>query len=285
VTLDALGFDQQFTNSGTVQLGGGAGAGKPDVGDLSVKVPLSPKVVSLLSSVAKGTHLDKVSVEMCKPTEVSGHCLLQVDLQSVLITGIDSAESADDAADAVATLSFNSSQEKVTTPGRGGVSYSVTYNIAEATSSSTGGALPRPVGDTKYLTTLSDGFDDAIDTTTWGHSATQSGTTYTGAGGGAGKASFRPVKAATRTGGGTVKLLSALVAGKHFSQVDVTGCAAAPCTQKLSLGEVLVTGVTLGSPSLTDQVLFDYATIKWDRTESGDTGSFSWNVAANSPNF
>jgi type VI protein secretion system component Hcp len=295
------GFTQRFTQSGSTHMGDGGGAGKANVGDVEVTLPMNSDLIARMTQLAKGSHTTTARLEMCLPGELigeaapagapagapdrrTGRCTLSVELQEVMVTEVSVNQDPD--AETV-TMHLNSALETVTHYPTTGAPMSLDLNIAENTSGLQGAIAATDDGDTTYTTTLTgaNGPLGVLPTERWSQSMTQSGTTHMGAGGGAGKANFGDLAARTRTGAGTVTLLDALFRGIHFPKAQVDGCITATCSSKMTMTDVLVTGVDIGSPSLFDDITLNYGVIKWERNEDNkrpaNTRTFDWNVAAN----
>ena len=277
VDVEALGFSQKVELPVTTTVGGVGASGRPSLSDLSVTVPVSAQMLRFLRPAHVGQPLQSLSLEVCRPTETTGHCVLQVELTDAFVTGLDYTDSPT-GADATAVLTFSPRIEKVTSRTPAG-SRSVTYNVAESTVADTGD-VPTEVAS-PFLTSLT---GPAVDlaTDSWSHGIAIIDGAPTGGGGSAGKAEHKPVTAVTHTGPGTVELLDRLLRGTRTQTVTINGCgASSSCTQSLALGDVLVTQLVLGSPDLTVKTEFSYATIGWERVQGTTNTEFHWDVAAN----
>lgn len=290
------GFTQKLSQSGSMQAGDGAGAGKASFGDIVATLPMNSLVLNQMGQLAKGTHAPAAQLEMCKPGELSadprvkqplGQCSLVLSLSEVLVTGVEVQQ---DPAQATVTVRLNVAREKVSVVPGTAQAASYEWDIAENTAaSSSGSTLSTSTGDTTYTTTLTGSGGQprgVLSTRSWSQGATSSGTTQMGGGGGAGKASFSDVLAETRTGNGTLALLRALATGEVLSRVDLAGCESTTCATTLRLNDVLVTELVLGSPTLFDRVRLNYAQIDWTRNDdvahgAGQNRSFRWDVLNN----
>ena len=282
--VQITGFTQALSQSGTTQSGPGGGAGKPTVGDVTATLPMNSRVMTQMTQLAKGSHVPAATLEMCKPGEKPGTCTLSLSLTEVLIAGIDVQQ---DPTQSTATVQLNFAREKISVlPG---TKQAMTYEWDIAENRSVGGSGSTPTtagGDTTYTTTLT-GAQPGVELSTrsWHQGSSQSGTTHMGSGGGAGKASFTDVAAETRTGHGTIALFRALTSGTILPSVELAGCESTTCTSKTVLSNVIVSGLTLGSASLFDEVQLNYGAIKWERNDTpqtpGGNKTFSWDVAAN----
>ncbi|MCU1535729.1 MAG: hypothetical protein JWP82_80, partial [Humibacillus sp.] len=275
-TTQATGWSQEVESETTLS-SGGLGVGKPQVGPLTVELPLSSYVFRLLQPLNAGVHLPQVSVEMCLPTQAAGACLMQVDLEDAAVSLMDYSESGTAASEATAKIAFNPASETLTSRTATG-ERSVTYNLGLAQITRQGPATGAPAGDLTYVTTLSGG--TGLDTQTWSHHI-ETPVASTSGGPIVGKTVHQPVTAAIRSGEGTVELLWWLLRGLSPGSVQITGCSADPCTQTLTLGRAFVTKVTMGSPLLTDTDTFAYSTIQWNRTDDQGQARTSWDLLQN----
>jgi type VI protein secretion system component Hcp len=283
--VQITGFTQALTQSGTTHMGTGGGAGKPSFGDVTATLPMNSRIMNQMTQLAKGTHLSSASLEMCKPGEDSGRCTLSLSLTEVMITGIDVQQ---DPTQSTATVQLNFAKEMISVlPG---TKQAVTYEWDIAGNrllGATGSTPATSTRDTTYTTTLTGSQPRAeLSTRSWHQSSSQSGTTHMGGGGGAGKADFSDISAETRTGFGTIALFRALTSGTVLPEVELAGCESSTCTSTAVLTDVIVSELTLGSPSLFDGVQLNYGAIAWERNDTpkttGAATTFSWDIAANS---
>jgi type VI protein secretion system component Hcp len=292
------GFTQRFTQSSPTQNGASAGAGKVDVGDVEVTLPMNSDLIARMTQLAKGAHAPTARLEMCLPGELdgqaaptgtpagapdrrAGRCTLSVELRDVMVTEVSVKQDSDAA---TVTMHLNSSLETVTHYPATGDPTSLDLDIAGNTSDLDGAVAATDDGDTTYTTTLTgpNGPLGVLPTERWSQSMTQSGTTHMGSGGGAGKANIADLVARTRAGAGTVTLLDALFKGTHLASAQVAGCTTDTCSSTLTMTDVLVSSLTIGSPSLFDDTTLNYGVIKWERSEDtskdNSTKTFDWNI-------
>jgi type VI protein secretion system component Hcp len=254
--------------------GSGGETGVPDVSDLSVTVPLSAAVLRFLRPLNIGQRVNSLSLEMCRSDEVTGHCILKIELTNVFVTGLDYVDSPTDA-DATAVLTFAPEIETISSR----TTRSVTYDLGRRTVSDAG-AVPTEASS-PFLTSLT---GPAVDlaTKSWLHAISSPTTAGTGGGGlGAGRVDHEPVTVVTHTGPGTVELLNRLLRGTTTETATISGCGASACTQSVELGNVNVTKLVLSSPNLTDKVGLTYSTIGWDRADDTAQTVFRWDLAGN----
>jgi hypothetical protein len=239
-------------------------------------MPLSAKALRFLRPLHRGVALDSLSLEMCQPTETTGRCVLQIDLTHAFVTGLDYAE-GDVSGEAVAVLTFAPAIEKVT--GRlGTMTRSVTYDLANLDVTADTGGVPDG-SPSPFLTTLT-GPTTKLSTSSWSHSISAARPVLSG-GGGTGEVRHDPVRTRTATGPGTVDLLARLLNHTANQTATISGCPADPCTQTVVLDDVVVTQVTLGSPTLTDKSELSYRTIAWDRSQGTTHTIYRWDLAGN----
>jgi type VI protein secretion system component Hcp len=277
LAVDALAFRQTFSLSVDTASGGGLSVGRPSVSELSVTVPLSAQVLRFLEPLNAGETVASLSLEMCRSDEATGDCVLQLDLTHAFLTGMHYGDSPVDA-EATADLTFAPTTEEVT--GRSGTAArSVSYDVTDNTATPAGSVPPESASP--FLTTLTGSPGVLLGTDSWKHAITNVGSPLSGGGAGAGKAVHDPITAVTHTGPGTAELLYRLLRGTHTQTATITGCPATSCVQSVTLADVLITHVVLGSPNLTDKADLTYGSIEWDRFQSPTRTRFGWDVAAN----
>jgi len=134
---------------------------------------------------------------------------------------------------------------------------------------------------------------DEIEVLAWSWGLTQSGTTHTGAGGGAGKVSVQDISVTKYTDKSTPKLLENIATGKFFQVADLTVRKAGekPITfVHITMDNALVTSISMGGSGgedrLTENITLNFAKFKFEYTPQDDKGAgapqeFSWDIAAN----
>ena len=127
-----------------------------------------------------------------------------------------------------------------------------------------------------FLTTLT-GPGIAFDTQSWNHGVAAASSWASG-GASIGKPNAAPFGIDLRSGASTVLLLGSILRGTSPGDVEVTGCSAPSCTQKITLTDVFPTKVSLGSPLLTDADELIFKSIAWDRTVGQDVVHSGWNL-------
>jgi type VI protein secretion system component Hcp len=276
VDLAPLGFSQKVTLPLSETSGGGMTSGRPSLGDISVTVPMSATVLRFLQPLSRGQALDTLSLEMCRSTETTGHCVLHLELTHVFVTGLDYGDSQT-GADATAVLTLAPAIEKVTGRFAGG-SRTVTYDATHFTLGDTGTVPDESPGP--FLTSLN-GPDVELGTNSWSHALANIGLLTSGGGAGAGKVEHEPLTAVTQAGPGSVELLNRLLGGSRTDTATISGCGATPCTQSIVLRNVFVTRVVLGSPDLTVKADLSYDDIAWDRLQGATHTTYRWDLAGN----
>jgi type VI secretion system secreted protein Hcp len=90
--VDVLAWSWGMSNSGTTQVGGGAGTGRPSFQDLSYTSYLDASTTPLMRAVATGQHLKSASLNVRRagsaPTE-----FLKITLTEVLVTSLSTGGS------------------------------------------------------------------------------------------------------------------------------------------------------------------------------------------------
>jgi type VI secretion system secreted protein Hcp len=91
--IDVLAWNWGLTNSGTAHVGGGAGAGKVAVQDLSFTKYIDLSSTDLMTACCEGKHFDKATLIVRKaggkPLEY-----VTIEMQEVMITGVSTGGSA-----------------------------------------------------------------------------------------------------------------------------------------------------------------------------------------------
>lgn len=90
--IDVLAWSWGASNSGSAHVGGGAGAGKVNVQDISITKYVDSSSHNLIKSVATGKHIDKVNLVVRKaggtPVEY-----IKIELNEVLISSLSTGGS------------------------------------------------------------------------------------------------------------------------------------------------------------------------------------------------
>lgn len=149
------------------------------------------------------------------------------------------------------------------------------------------------LGDIKGEST-DDKHKDETDVLAWSWGMTQSGTTHTGTGGGAGKVSVNDLSITKYVDKGTPTLIISCCNGKHFDQglLTVRKAGENPLEYlKITMKEVLVTSVSSGGSGgedrLTENITLNFAEFKVEYTPQKADGSgdaaieAGWKIAAN----
>lgn len=133
-----------------------------------------------------------------------------------------------------------------------------------------------------------------IDVLAWSWGASQSGTFHAGGGGGAGKANVQDLSFTKWIDKASPKLQLALLKGTHIDSavLNVRKAGDKPYVYlKITLTKVLVSSVSTGGSGgedrLTENVTLNFAKVKVEYFEQGDTGAvsaagdYTFNVEAN----
>lgn len=115
------------------------------------------------------------------------------------------------------------------------------------------------------------GFEDQIQLLSWSWGMTQSGTTHTGLGGGAGKVNVSDLTLTKYTDSASPNLFSACCTGKHFESAIITmrKSGGQPLDYlKLTLTDIIVTSVSTGGSGgedlLSENVSLNFAQFKYE---------------------
>jgi type VI secretion system secreted protein Hcp len=135
---------------------------------------------------------------------------------------------------------------------------------------------------------------DEIDVLSWSWGMTQSGTTHTGTGGGAGKVNVRDVTITKYCDKASPVIMQACCSGKHFKEAKLTVRKAGenPLEYlKITMKDLLVssvsTGGTMSDDRLTENVTLNFAEYKVEYTPQqasgtgGGTVVAGWQIAQN----
>lgn len=133
-----------------------------------------------------------------------------------------------------------------------------------------------------------------IDVLAWSWGLSQSGTTHSGSGGGAGKVNVQDLSLTKYVDAASHNLIMATCTGKHFKEALLTVRKAGdkPLEYiKITMKEVLVssicTGGSGGEDRLTENVTLNFAEFKleyWQQQKDGSgtsVGNATWNIAKN----
>jgi type VI secretion system secreted protein Hcp len=132
--IDVLAWSWGMSNSGTAHVGGGAGAGKVNVQDLSVTKYIDKASCDLMLACCNGKHYDKATLIVRKAGEQPVE-YVKIEMEEVMITAVSTGGSGgEDRLTENVTLNFAKvaveykEQEK---SGSGKPAGSMTWNIAE----------------------------------------------------------------------------------------------------------------------------------------------------------
>jgi len=135
---------------------------------------------------------------------------------------------------------------------------------------------------------------DEIEVLAWSWGLTQSGTTHTGAGGGAGKVSVQDISVTKYTDKSTPELLASVATGDVFQEGKLTLRKAGETPiefETIIMKKILVSSVSMGGSAgedrLTENITLNFEEFEVKYTEqqsdgsAGDIETFSWNIAKN----
>ncbi|MCZ8112197.1 MAG: Hcp family type VI secretion system effector [Betaproteobacteria bacterium] len=121
-----------------------------------------------------------------------------------------------------------------------------------------------------------------IDVLAWSWGLSNGGTTHSGGGGGAGKANVQDLSFTKYVDKSSPTLIGASFSGKHFDDAEIivrkAGGKGAPIEYiKISMTEVLIASVSTGGSGgedrLTENVVLNFAKVKFEYTEQKPDGA------------
>lgn len=132
--MDVLAWSWGMSNSGSAHVGGGAGAGKVHVQDLSVTKYIDKASVDLMKSCCNGKHFDSATLIVRKAGENPLE-YLTITMTEVLVTSVSTGGSGGEDR-LTENVSLNFAKVKVDyklqeKTGAGGAAPTMTWNIAE----------------------------------------------------------------------------------------------------------------------------------------------------------
>ena len=135
---------------------------------------------------------------------------------------------------------------------------------------------------------------EAIDVLAWSWGMSQSGTSHTGGGGGAGKVSIQDISVTKYVDKGSAALMMHCATGKHINNgmLYVRKAGEKPLEYiKIKIEDILVSSVSTGGSGgedrLTENVTLNFAKVKIDYKEQAKDGSAAatpssgWDIEAN----
>ncbi|HEX5092798.1 MAG TPA: Ig-like domain-containing protein, partial [Burkholderiales bacterium] len=294
-----------FSNSGSAQVGGGGGAGKVSVSDLSFVLGSSNAVVELTQDLLEGQHLNRVEIEAYQGggfKGLLGQLVDQYTLEEVLVSSLQTSGSPTSTTESLSLnfakisyghIDYDSSGKELSTD-------SVSYDVA-ANEFSGGGPSVSPDAklDTTSLSTdvqlhyyvSFEGAGGWLELESFQMGMSQSGSTHVGGGGGAGKVSVADVQLALGESSAILDLLEGVATGKHFEFFEVEAYLGGGGS-KGGLGflvdeyrfeDVLVSG--LQSSGTEHDVSLNFAAFEHTHTEQtstgtkGDIATVGWDIA------
>ncbi len=131
---DVLAWSWGMSNSGSAHIGGGAGAGKVNVQDISFTKYIDKTTPDLMLSCANGKHFDKATLIVRKAGEKPLE-YLTITMTEVLVSSISTGGSGgEDRLTENVTLNFAKVKvdyKEQTKDGTAGASPTMTWNVAE----------------------------------------------------------------------------------------------------------------------------------------------------------
>ena len=91
-SIDVLAWSWGVSNSGTMHVGGGGGAGKANVQDLSLTKYVDASSSNLLGASIKGTHIPKATLIVRKAGEKAME-YIKIEMDSVIISSVSTVGS------------------------------------------------------------------------------------------------------------------------------------------------------------------------------------------------
>lgn len=133
--IDVLAWSWGVSNSGSAHTGGGAGAGKANVQDLSITKYIDKSSPALMLACCKGTHYDDAELIVRKAGDTPLE-YVKIKLTEVLITAVSTGGSGgEDRLTENVTLNFAKVkveyQEQDAKGAKKGGAVDMTYNVAE----------------------------------------------------------------------------------------------------------------------------------------------------------
>jgi type VI secretion system secreted protein Hcp len=103
--IEVLSFSWGMTNTVSTAPGGGAGAGKPTVQDLSIVHHIDKASPLLLKACAAGTHLKEATITHRKAGQTP-HEYLIVKMSDIIVTGVTHGGAGGQPASEIVSLAF-----------------------------------------------------------------------------------------------------------------------------------------------------------------------------------
>ncbi len=133
-TIDVLAWSWGMSNSGTTHVGGGGGAGKVNVQDLSLTKYIDSASPSLQLACCNGKHFDEATITVRKAGETP-LVYLTIKMTEVLVTSVSTGGSGgEDRLTENVSLNFSKVEVNYTPQdksGKGGDPMPYIWNIAE----------------------------------------------------------------------------------------------------------------------------------------------------------
>ncbi len=297
------GFDVQLSNSATLGIGGGAGAGKPAASDVVLQLGSGSQVVDLLTLVSTGKHVDGIEIELYRPGDGKAELVEEYRFEQAQITGLSTSGSPGATGNTV-SFAFQSLGHGYVTETKAGTFDSIDWGFDFSDSKSVSQApvadFDGKVGEGLAVQTDLDYYVRFSGSDGWLHldslslSFSNPQELSIGGGAGAGKVDAAPVTLTLGNSSTLVDLTGLLLTGKHLEGVEVEayrsgGDGKAQLVDEYKFDTVLLTALgEQGGGGTTSQALsFDFARYAYGHVEydakggKGDVSVAGWDFAAN----
>jgi type VI secretion system secreted protein Hcp len=118
-----------LSNSGSAQVGGGVGAGKANIQDVSVTKLIDANSVALVKGVATGQHFEAVTLDFPLATGVSPF-VVKLELQEVIVTAYSTGGGASQSDAMSENVTFNFAKFKYSI-GAASFGFNIAQNVSE----------------------------------------------------------------------------------------------------------------------------------------------------------
>lgn len=106
-TVPVLAYSWGVSNSGSAAVGGGAGAGKANIQDISVTHYVDGITIDLVRATTSGAHFPSATLVICDPAKCAATTQLTYTLTDVLVSSMSTGTSAaEERSTANVTFSF-----------------------------------------------------------------------------------------------------------------------------------------------------------------------------------
>jgi type VI protein secretion system component Hcp len=105
-TSEIQAWSWGLSNSGSAQVGGGVGAGKAHIQDVSITKPIDANSVALVKGVATGQHFEAVTLDFPLATGMSPF-VVKLELEDVIVTAYSTGGNAGQSGAMTENVTFN----------------------------------------------------------------------------------------------------------------------------------------------------------------------------------